>query len=104
MERLQQRKRERETHEQAQTTERAQVAVEAQAAGGSVQVIWGAMAESVDLGDFTVGEAFRMLQAPFNIAPAVNALVNGMPVDGEHRLTSGDVLEFARPAGEKGLR
>jgi hypothetical protein len=37
-----------------------------------------------------------------NIAPTVTALVNGDPVDAEHRLRAGDALEFARPAGEKG--
>lgn len=103
MERMRRKKRERETHEQGPTTAPSEVAPEARAAGGSVQVIWGAMAETLDLGEFTVGEAFRMLRAPFNIAPAVNALVNGTAVDGEHRLTRGDVLEFARPAGEKGV-
>ena len=50
----------------------------------------------------SVGEVLRMLQAPFNIAPAVTALVNGDPVDGEHRLEAGDELEFTRPGGEKG--
>jgi sulfur carrier protein ThiS len=72
------------------------------AGGGSVQVIWGSMTESLELADMSVGDVFRMLQAPFNIAPAVAALVNGDPVDGEHQLQAGDELEFTRPAGEKG--
>lgn len=71
-------------------------------AGGSVQVIWGATNESLELADMSVGEVFNMLQAPFNIAPAVAALVNGDPVDGDHQLEAGDLLEFTRPAGEKG--
>ncbi|MBW2243326.1 MAG: hypothetical protein JRH01_15170 [Deltaproteobacteria bacterium] len=99
MQRMRHKKREDEIHEFE--TSDAQPA-ESPAAGGSVQVIWGAMVETLDLGEFTVSEAFRMLRAPFNIAPAVNVLVNGTPVDGEHRLNRGDVLEFARPAGEKG--
>jgi hypothetical protein len=74
----------------------------AAAAGGIVQVIWGSMTESLELADMSVGDAFRMLQAPFNIAPAVAALVNGDAVDGEYRLHPGDELEFTRPAGEKG--
>ena len=45
-----------------------------------------------------------MLSAPLNIAPAVAALVNGNASDANHRLAAGDVLEFARPAGEKGAR
>jgi sulfur carrier protein ThiS len=71
-------------------------------AGGSVQVIWGSMMESLELAEMSVGDAFRMLQAPFNIAPAVAALVNGDPVNADHRLEAGDELEFTRPAGEKG--
>ena len=72
------------------------------AAGGSVQVIWGSMTESLELADMSVAAVFQMLQAPFNIAPTVAALVNGDPVDGEHQLQAGDELEFTRPAGEKG--
>jgi hypothetical protein len=72
------------------------------AGGGSVQVMWGAMTESLELADTSVGDVFRMLQAPFNIAPTVTALVNGDAVDGEYRLRAGDELEFTRPAGEKG--
>ena len=72
------------------------------AAGGSVQVIWGSMTESLELAEMSVGDVFRMLRAPFNIAPAVVALVNGHPVDAEHHLRGGDQLEFTRPAGEKG--
>jgi sulfur carrier protein ThiS len=71
-------------------------------ASGSVQVIWGSMTESLELADMNVGDVFRMLRAPFNIAPAVVALVNGDAVDAEHRLRAGDELEFTRPAGEKG--
>ena len=71
---------------------------------GSVQVIWGSMTENLDLTDMNVGDVFRMLRAPFNIAPAVVALVNGNPVDANHSLNAGDELEFTRPAGEKGAR
>jgi sulfur carrier protein ThiS len=72
------------------------------AAGGTVQVIWGSMTETLELAAMSVGDVFRMLQAPLNIAPAVAALVNGDPVDGEYQLQAGDELEFTRPAGEKG--
>lgn len=75
----------------------------ATAVGGAVEVIWGAMSETLDLAEMSVGEVFRMLRAPFNIAPTVAALVNGSPVDADHRLGLGDVLEFARAAGEKGV-
>lgn len=78
------------------------VSTPAAGAGGSVQVIWGSTVESLELTGMRVGEVFQMLQAPFNIAPAVAALVNGDPVDAEHQLCAGDELEFTRPAGEKG--
>ncbi len=71
-------------------------------AGGNVQVIWGSTTESLELAEMSVGDVFSMLQAPFNIAPAVAALVNGDAVDGDYRLRGGDELEFTRPAGEKG--
>ena len=99
MERMRRRSREEEASSPSATP---QPTTAAPAAGGSVQVMWGAMSESLELADTSVGDAFRMLQAPFNIAPTVTALVNGDPVDGEHRLRAGDALEFARPAGEKG--
>ena len=73
-------------------------------ADSSVQVIWGASADSFDLAGMSVGDAHRMLRAALNIAPAVAALVNGRAAEADHRLTAGDVLEFARPAGEKGAR
>jgi hypothetical protein len=71
-------------------------------AGASVQVIWGSTTETLELAEMSVGAVFRMLRAPFNIAPAVTALVNGDPVGPDHLLQAGDELEFARPAGEKG--
>ena len=74
------------------------------AEGESVQVIWGSSSESFEMADMSVGEVYRDLRGPLNIAPAVVALVNGDPVDAEHRLRAGDELEFARPAGEKGCR
>jgi len=70
---------------------------------GTVQVIWGPTAEGLDLGGMTVGDAYRLLRVPFHLAPMVTALVNGTAVDAEHRLAAGDVLEFTRPAGEKGV-
>jgi hypothetical protein len=99
---MRRRSREEEASSPSATPQPTAAAPAAPAAGGSVQVMWGAMSESLELADTSVGDAFRMLQAPFNIAPTVTALVNGDPVDGEHRLRAGDALEFARPAGEKG--
>lgn len=74
------------------------------AAGSVVQVIWGASADAFELAGLTVGEAYRLLSAPLHIAAGVAALVNGVAAPEGHRLSAGDVLEFARPAGEKGAR
>ena len=97
MERMRRRSRKEET-----STSPSASAPSAPAASGIVQVIWGSMTESLELADMSVSDVFRMLQAPFNIAPAVAALVNGDAVDGEYQLRPGDELEFTRPAGEKG--
>jgi hypothetical protein len=50
----------------------------------------------------TVQAVYQLLQAPFNIAPQVTALVDGRTVDGNHRLAAGEALEFIRHAAEKG--
>jgi hypothetical protein len=42
--------------------------------------------------------------SPYHIPPQAAALVNGEPADVGRRLEAGDVLEFARAAGEKGAR
>jgi hypothetical protein len=70
--------------------------------GTDVQVIWGAMAQQMSLAGMTVGDARALLQQAFNLAPEVMALVDGRLARGGHRLASGQVLEFVRPAGEKG--
>ena len=68
-----------------------------------VQVIWGAMAQQMALAGMRVGDARALLQQAFNLAPEVTVLVDGRPVTGAHRLASGQVLEFVRHAGEKGV-
>jgi hypothetical protein len=68
-----------------------------------VQVIWGAMAQQMELGGMTVGDAHALLQPAFNLAPEVAVLVDGRLATGDHRLASGQVLEFVRHAGEKGV-
>ena len=75
---------------------------EPQGATTDVQVIWGAMAQQMALAGMTVGDAQALLQQAFNLAPEVTALVDGRLARGDHRLASGQVLEFVRPAGEKG--
>lgn len=72
------------------------------AGAGAVQVIWGPTAESLELAGLTVDGAYQLLRAPFHIAPGVRVLVNGEPAAPDQRLAAGDLLEFTRPAGEKG--
>jgi hypothetical protein len=75
---------------------------EAPVAPATVQVIWGPIAEHMAIGGMTVGEARALLQRAYNIPPQAAALVNGHRVPATRRLTAGEVLEFARQAGEKG--
>ena len=70
----------------------------------TVRVVWGLMTENLDVQNMSVDEVHGLLRQPFHIAPGVRALVNGQLADGEQRLRANDVLEFVRPAGEKGAR
>ena len=67
-----------------------------------VQVIWGAMAQQMELAGMTVGEAQRLLRPAFGLAPEATPLVDGRLAGSDDRLASGQVLEFVRAAGEKG--
>jgi hypothetical protein len=75
---------------------------ESEGPGTDVEVIWGAMAQQMSLAGMTVRDARTLLQQAFNLAPGVTALVDGRLARGDHQLASGQVLEFVRPAGEKG--
>ena len=70
----------------------------------NVRVIWGPLVQEVQLQDMTVGQAYRVLQAPFNIQAGVEVRVNGEPCDSERQLEAGDTLEFVHKPGEKGAR
>ncbi len=52
--------------------------------------------------DSSVAVRYSCINA--NACKECGALVNGNASDANHRLAAGDVLEFARPAGEKGAR
>ena len=67
-----------------------------------VTFVWGSQCLTLEIQGMTVGDAWRALREPYNVAPGVNALVNGRLADPEHRLSEGELLEFIRPAGEKG--
>ena len=68
----------------------------------AVRVQWGPIREPLQVQGMTVGAVLSLLRDPYNIAPDATTLVNGRRVSARHRLTAGDVLEFTRPAGEKG--
>jgi hypothetical protein len=70
---------------------------------GRVEVIYGVYAHSLPLGGLTVRQARAELQERMNIDPAALAVVDGAEVPAEHILKEGQVLNFVRPAGEKGL-
>ena len=52
----------------------------------------------------SVDDVLQLLRRPYNIAPGVRTLVNGRAAAGHQQLEADDVLEFVRPAGEKGAR
>jgi hypothetical protein len=68
----------------------------------TVNVHCGAFADAMAVGGMTVADVRRLLQRPHNIPLHAHAFVNGDPVEDTYRLASGDTLEFAREAGEKG--
>jgi hypothetical protein len=70
---------------------------------GKVQVIYGVHSLEAGLAGRTVGSVREALAQPMNISPRAVALVNGQEVDATHVLTPGELLEFVRYAGEKGL-
>ncbi len=70
---------------------------------GKVKVLYGVHALEAGLAGRTVLSVRDALAQPLNISPRAVALVNGEEVDGTHLLSPGEVLEFVRYSGEKGL-
>ena len=71
-------------------------------AEGRVEVIHGVYAHSLPLGGMTVAQARSELAERLNIAPDSLAVVGGDQVPEDTVLHEGDVLNFVKPAGEKG--
>jgi hypothetical protein len=67
-----------------------------------VEVIHGIYAHSLPLVGMSVGEARGELQERMRIDPESVAVVDGIEVDDNTVLREGQVLNFVRPAGEKG--
>lgn len=68
----------------------------------AVRLIAGADVQDMALAGRTVAEARAVAQAVFGIHAAATALVDGREVGEEHRLLSGQQLEFTKHAGQKG--
>jgi len=68
----------------------------------NVQVISGASVQTLALAGLQVSQARELVETILHVDPHSRVLVNGHPVRPNHRLTSGDALEFVHHAGEKG--
>jgi len=71
---------------------------------GKVKVVYGVHVLEASLAGRTVQSIREALDQPLNISPHAVTLVNGQEVEGTHVLSPGELLEFVRYAGEKGLR
>lgn len=74
----------------------------ADAREGRVEVIHGVYAHSLPLVGMTIRQARSELQDRMNIDPEAMAVVDGVETDDDQILREGQVLNFVRPAGEKG--
>jgi hypothetical protein len=70
---------------------------------GKVKVVYGVHALEAGLAGRTILSVRETLAQPLNISPRAIALVNGQEVEGTYVLSPGELLEFVRYAGEKGL-
>lgn len=76
--------------------------VELQPVPQQVRIIAGADVQDLDLAGRTVGEARVVAQALFGTNAAAVALVDGVEVDEQRLLRTGEQLEFVKYAGNKG--
>jgi hypothetical protein len=86
-----------------QVTSPRGVAAPREEEAGKVRVIYGVHSLEAGLAGRTVGSVREALAQPLNISPRAVALVNGQEVDTTHVLVTGELLEFVRYAGEKGM-
>ncbi len=70
---------------------------------GTVKVVYGVHALEASLAGRTVQSVREALAQPLNISPQAVTLVNGQEAEDTHVLSSGELLEFVRYAGEKGM-
>src|SRR4051794_25474296 len=69
----------------------------------TIRCVQGANEQNLPIGGRTVAWARRNLADALNIDPEAISLVNGVPVDEYQVLEVGDVLEFLRTSGRKGV-
>jgi hypothetical protein len=69
---------------------------------GRVDVIHGVHAHPMPLAGMTVRQARLELEERMNIDPDAPATIDGVEVDEDTILQEGQVLNFVKPAGEKG--
>jgi len=69
---------------------------------GHVEVIHGVYAHSLPLAGMAVRVARGELQERMNIDPDAVTVVDGVEVDENYVLREGQVVNFVKPAGEKG--
>src|SRR5262245_41748551 len=74
----------------------------AQVTPGTVEVIHGVYAHSLPLSGMTVEQARLELEDRMNIDPEATAVVDGVEAEEDTLLREGQVLNFVKPAGEKG--
>jgi hypothetical protein len=72
--------------------------------GQPVTVTHGPYAEELPAGGLTVGEIRRRYGDRFDIDPLSEAIVDGTVVGDDTTVRAGQMLTFARRAGEKGER
>jgi hypothetical protein len=68
-----------------------------------VRVIYGVHSLDVTIAGRTVGEVRHALKQALNISPLAIAVVDGREVSEVYILNPGQLLEFVRLSGEKGL-
>lgn len=86
-----------------QVTSPRSLTVPQEGQAGKVKVIYGVHTIEAGLAGRSVLSVRDALAQPLNISPRAVALVNGQEVDGTHVLSPGELLEFVRYAGEKGM-
>jgi hypothetical protein len=69
----------------------------------TIQVSSGASSGRFPVVNRTVAEVGEFLREVLNVDKLSTGLVNGKEVEGSYVLKAGDVLEFLKPAGRKGL-